>query len=292
MSSSPDDGAHPPQPASASRGPALYVVATPIGNLEDISLRALAVLKSVDFIICEDTRRTLRLLQRYGIEKELVASHRFNEERSAGPILERLRSGRSAAYVTEGGTPAVSDPGARLVERAREAGIPVVPVPGVSAVTAAMSVAGWEGGFVFAGFVERKQEARLAQIRTLSSLPWACVLFESPERVRRTLADIAGILGDRPILLAREMTKVFEQVLKAPAARILQILPEDVKGEIVLALFPRGKDRGDVRTAGADLGKILRACREMIASGVKPSRAAALASSLAGIPKQTILKNL
>lgn len=285
MSPSSDGGAPPPRPA-------LYVVGTPIGNLEDITLRALSVLRSVDFIICEDTRRSLRLLRRYGIEKELVAAHRFNEERSAGPILERLGSGQSAAYVSEGGTPAVSDPGARLVERVRRAGIPVVPVPGACAVTAAMSVAGWEGGFVFAGFVERKKEARLAQIGALSSLPWACVLFESPERVRATLADIAGALGDRPILMTREMTKMFEQVLKAPAAQILRALPEDVKGEIALVLFPRGKEEGGARAAGADLGKALRACREMIASGVRPSRAAAITSSLTGIPKQTIMKSL
>jgi 16S rRNA (cytidine1402-2'-O)-methyltransferase len=278
--------------SAAPRGPALYVVATPIGNLEDITLRALSVLRSVDFIVCEDTRRTLGLLRRHGIEKELVASPRFNEEKGAGAILERLRSGGSAACVSEGGTPAVSDPGARLVERARAAGIPVIPVPGPCAVTAALSVAGWEGGFVFAGFVERKKEARRTQIRTLSSLPWACVLFESPERVRRALADIADILGDRPLLMAREMTKMFEQVLKAPAGQILRALPEDVKGEIALVLFPPGKGGGKARSAGADLGKVLRACREMIASGVKPSRAAALASSLAAIPKETIMKAL
>lgn len=270
-------------------GPALYIVATPIGNLEDITLRALRILGEVDFILCEDSRRTIKLLERSGIKKELVSAHKFNEEKSAGRIIERLRGGESAAYVTDGGTPAVSDPGARLVERVRSAGFPVIAVPGASVVTAAMSVAGWEGGFAFGGFVERKKAARLSQIETVSRLPWACVLFESPLRIRGTLADIAEILGKREILLAREMTKLYEEVIKAPAETILEKLDEKVRGEITLVVFPPPKGKRESLPPGVDLKNVMKACREMIAAGVKRTKAAAIIASLTGIPKQTLL---
>lgn len=283
MNPSSDDPG-PAQPA----GPALYIVATPIGNLDDITLRALAVLRTCDFIVCEDTRRTRKLLVRHGIEKELTSTHRFNEEKNAGLLIRHLESGESAAYATDGGTPAVSDPGARLVERVRRAGFPVVAVPGASAVTAAMSVAGWEGGFVFAGFVEKKRAARLRQLETLARLPWASVLFESPARVRATLADMREVLGDRDVLLAREMTKMHEQVLKAPPDEVLEALPENVRGEITLAVFPAPGEQGDTTAAGADMKRILKACKDMTAGGMKPSKAAAVAAALTGISKQTI----
>jgi 16S rRNA (cytidine1402-2'-O)-methyltransferase len=274
-------------PAQAA-GPALYIVATPIGNLDDVTLRALAVLRACDFIVCEDTRQTRKLLVRHGIEKELTSTHRFNEEKNAGRIIRRLEGGESAVYATDGGTPAVSDPGARLVERVRRAGFPVVAVPGASAVTAAVSIAGWEGGFVFAGFVEKKRTARLQQLETLSRLPWASVLFESPARVRATLADMREVLGDREVLLAREMTKLHEQVLKAPPGEVLEALPEHVRGEVTLAMFPPPGGRRETAAAGTNMKSILKACRDMTACGMKPSKAAAVAALLSGIPKRTI----
>jgi len=273
-------------------GPALFVVATPIGNLEDVTLRALRVLREVDVVLCEDTRRTLTLLDRHGITKSLQSVHRFNEEKIAEQVIERLRDGRSAAYVTDGGTPAVSDPGARLVENVRRAGFPVVAVPGASAVTAAMSVAGWEGGFLFAGFVERREAARRGQIEEALRLPWASVFFEAPSRVQETLRTIDAVCGDRPILMAREMTKLHEQVLKAPARNVLAALDVNVRGEIVLVVFPGGGGRREVLPAGADLGRVLRACREMTAAGVKPMKAAAIAAALTGIPKKTLVSLL
>ena len=269
---------------------ALYVVATPIGNLGDITVRALDVFKSCSFIICEDTRRTRRLLDHYAIDAELIAIHRFNEEKGAPRIIARLAKGESCAYVSEGGTPAVSDPGARLVQRVRGAGFPVIVVPGASAVTAVMSIAGWENGFLFAGFVEKKKAARKRQIALLAALPWAAVLFEAPSRIKATLADMQGVLGSRNILLAREMTKFFEQVIQAPAGKILDELPDPVKGEIALVIYPEKKAAKGASPAPADLTKIMKACRDMTAGGVKPMKAAAIASLLTGVDKKTILR--
>ncbi len=270
---------------------ALYVVATPIGNLGDITVRALDVFRSCSVIICEDTRRTRRLLDHYAIGAELTAIHRFNEEKGAPRIIARLDRGESCAYVSEGGTPAISDPGARLVERVRSAGFPVIAVPGASAVTAVMSIAGWESGFVFAGFVEKKKTARKRQIAALAGLPWASVLFEAPTRIRATLADIDSVLGHRDILLARELTKLYEQVIKAPAGKILDELPDPVKGEIALVVYPETKKAAKSAPAvPADLTKIMKACRDMAAGGVKPMKAASIASLLTGVDKKTILR--
>jgi 16S rRNA (cytidine1402-2'-O)-methyltransferase len=276
-------------PLRAVSGPALYIVATPIGNLEDITMRALSVLRSVDFVLCEDTRQTQKLMSRYNISKDLLSAHRFSEEKNAARIIRRIQEGESAAYVTDGGTPAVSDPGARIVERARAAGLPVFAVPGASAVTTAVSVAGWEGGFVFAGFVERQKAARLRQLETALHLPWASVFFESPSRIEATLEDAAEVFGERPVFLARELTKLFEEVLKAPAAEILQKLGDEVKGEITLVFFPDPAAGREAMPPAADLKAAEKACLDMIAAGVKPMKAAAITASLTGIPKKTLL---
>ena len=279
-------------PSSDRCKAALYVVATPIGNLGDITVRALDVFKSCDLVICEDTRRTRKLLNHYAISAELTALHRFNEEKEAPRVIARLARGESCAYVSDGGTPAVSDPGARLVERVRSAGFPVIAIPGASAVTAVMSIAGCESGFVFAGFVEKKKAARKGQIAALASLPWAAVLFEAPSRIKATLADMQAVLGSRDILLARELTKLYEQVIKAPAGKIPDELPDPVKGEIVLVIYPRKKAAKGMPAAPADLAKILRACGDMTAGGVKPMKAASIASLLTGVDKKTILEVL
>jgi 16S rRNA (cytidine1402-2'-O)-methyltransferase len=276
-------------PLRSVSGPALYVVATPIGNLEDITMRALNVLRSVDFVLCEDTRQTQKLMSRYNIDKELLSTHRFSEEKNASRVVRRIEAGESAAYVTDGGTPAVSDPGARIVERARAAGLPVIAVPGPSAVTTAMSVSGWEGGFVFAGFVDRQHAARLRQLETALHLPWATVLFESPARIAATLGDAAEVFGERPIFFAREMTKLFEEVIKAPAAEILATLGEEVKGEITLVLFPDPGGGADPMPPAADVKAAEKACLDMIAAGVKPMKAASITAGLTGIPKKTLL---
>ncbi|MDB5847109.1 MAG: rRNA ((1402)-2-O)-methyltransferase, partial [Rhodoferax sp.] len=204
--------------ASAQHYPpgTLYVVATPIGNLADISLRALHVLGLVDAVACEDTRHTQALLRAYGVDKnshQLLAVHQHNESQAAEAVIARLRQGQRIAYASDAGTPAISDPGARLVAAARAAGFAVVPLPGASSITAALSVAGivQDTGFVFAGFLPNKTAERQAAVLTLLAEPRAVVLLEAPHRIE-ALAKALAALGHRPVTLCRELTKQFEEV--------------------------------------------------------------------------------
>ncbi len=227
-------------------GGALYLVATPIGNLSDLSLRALHVLDLVDAVACEDTRHTQALLRACGIEKpssRLLAVHQHNEAEAAEHVLRRLGAGERVAYASDAGTPAVSDPGARLAAAVRDAGLRVVPVPGPSSVTAVLSVAGVEGGeagFVFAGFLPSKAGERSAAVQALSQEPRAVVLLEAPHRIL-DLAQALGALGERKLTIGRELTKQFEQVHTlacAAMAEWLQADPQRSRGEFALVLHP------------------------------------------------------
>jgi 16S rRNA (cytidine1402-2'-O)-methyltransferase len=194
-------------------------VATPIGNLEDITLRALRVLREVDLIACEDTRRTRVLLAHHRIETPTTSYHEHNARVRGPELVRRLTEGRSVALVTDAGTPALSDPGFRLVRQARSAGVPVVPVPGPAAVVAALSAAGIPADrFVFEGFLPTKPGRRLNRLRELAALEMTLVLYESPHRVLATLEAVAQVFGDREIVVARELTKQFEEIVAAPAA--------------------------------------------------------------------------
>ncbi len=191
----------------------LYVVATPIGNLEDITLRALRVLKAVALIAAEDTRHTKKLLARYEIETPLISFHEHSPPARLREIIQRLKAGEDVALVTDAGTPAISDPGAALVQAAHEAGIPVVPVPGASAVTAALSAAGFPAQrFRFEGFPPRKAGARQRFFESLKEEEAPVVLFESPHRLLKTLQSAFEVLGDRRVTICREMTKQFEEI--------------------------------------------------------------------------------
>ncbi len=214
----------------------LYVVATPIGNLEDVTLRALRVLGDVDAIAAEDTRVTGRLLARHGLRKRMV-SYRAPVERRALPrVLDALESG-DVALVTDAGTPTLSDPGQRLVDAAWAAGHRVVPLPGPSAVTAALSAAGWGGpGFCFVGYLPRKPGELRRFWEGLADADRPTVAFESPHRIRRALASLAEALPERRLALARELTKFHEQVLRGTAAEVLAALGEPVRGEITLVV--------------------------------------------------------
>jgi 16S rRNA (cytidine1402-2'-O)-methyltransferase len=236
---------------------ALYVVATPIGNLADISLRALHVLQLADVVACEDTRHTQALLRAYGIDKapsQLLALHQHNEQEAAQAVVARLQQGQRIAYASDAGTPAVSDPGARLVAAARQAGLRVVPLPGASSITAAISVAGAHGdgdsGFVFAGFLPAKAGERDAAVQLLAREPRPVVLLEAPHRVE-ALAKALAVLGERPVTVGRELTKQFEEVATMACAGLpawLAAEPQRTRGEFALVLHgtpqPQAEDDG------------------------------------------------
>jgi len=214
----------------------LFVVATPIGNLEDVTMRALRVLDEVAVIAAEDTRVTSRLLLRWGLRKPMLSYRAPVEDRAVPRVLEVLERG-DVALVTDAGTPTLSDPGQRLVAAPWEAGHQVVPVPGPSAVTAALAAAGYGGtGFCFAGYLPRKPGELRRFFESLRQAVHPTVAFESPYRVRRALTVLAEVLPDRQVAVARELTKVHEQVLRGTAAAILEALGERVRGEITLVV--------------------------------------------------------
>ncbi len=220
----------------------LYVVATPIGNLADISLRALHVLQLVDCIACEDTRHTQGLLRQFGIDKILLAVHEHNEQEAAVGVIDRLQRGERVAYVSDAGTPAVSDPGARLVAAVRSAGLGVMPLPGASSVTTALSAAGISGdsGFVFAGFLPSKAGERDNAITTLQSQTKAVVIMEAPHRIE-ALAHAMNPLGERLVTVCRELTKQFEEIATVASGQFAGWLaagPQRTRGEFVLVLHP------------------------------------------------------
>ena len=239
--------------AGAQNHPAstLYVVATPIGNLADISLRALHVLARVDVVACEDTRHTQQLLRAYGLERpgsQLLAVHQHNETEAAHNVLERLGQGQRVAYVSDAGTPAISDPGARLVAAVRQAGFRVMPLPGASSVTTALSASGMTGdsGFVFAGFLSSKATERQLAVQQLAQESRAVVLLEAPHRIE-ALAQALAVLGPRRVTLGRELTKQFEQIETLPAQDLSAWLaekPERLRGEFVLVLHDAPVDDG------------------------------------------------
>ena len=223
----------------------LYVVATPIGNLADISLRALHVLQLVDCIACEDTRHTQGLLRQFGIEKPLLAVHEHNELEAAVGVIERLQRGERVAYVSDAGTPAVSDPGARLVASVRGAALSVMPLPGASSVTTALSAAGVSGdsGFVFAGFLPSKAGERDQAIAALLSESKSVVIMEAPHRIE-ALAQAFSPLGERRVTICRELTKQFEEIATVDSDQFTAWLaagPQRTRGEFVLVLHPMPK---------------------------------------------------
>jgi 16S rRNA (cytidine1402-2'-O)-methyltransferase len=216
----------------------LYVVATPIGNLEDTSARALRVLREVDVIACEDTRRTRALLAHFGIHTPTVSYFEHNKLTRGPQLLRQLADGRSIALVTDAGTPGISDPGFLLVRDARAAGVPVVPIPGPSAVTTALSAAGVPADrFVFDGFLPIKPGRRVNRLTALRDLETTVVLYESPHRILATLEAIGTVFGEREIVVARELTKQFEEIVRAtPAAHRDRLTAAGVRGEFTIII--------------------------------------------------------
>lgn len=219
----------------------IYLVATPIGNLEDITLRALRVLRQADIVACEDTRHTGRLLHHHGIDNRLVSFHEHNEPARAKELVARALNGEAVALVSDAGTPTISDPGYRLVQAALQAGVRIVPVPGANAAVSALTASGLPTHrFTFLGFLPSKQGQRRKAIRSLANTDGTVILYESPHRILATLEDLARSLGDRRIALARELTKIHEEYLRGSAASIRDQLSQRgaVRGEFVLLIGP------------------------------------------------------
>ncbi|MFZ5447704.1 MAG: 16S rRNA (cytidine(1402)-2'-O)-methyltransferase [Thermodesulfobacteriota bacterium] len=215
----------------------LYVVATPIGNLEDITLRALRVLKEVDLIAAEDTRHTRKLLTHYNITTPLISYHAHNQESRGPELIQRLTNGENVALVSDAGTPGFSDPGADLVARAWEAGVKVEAVPGPAAGITALSLSGFKGDIIFVGFLPRVEGRRLKIFHDLAPEHRVIILYESPRRLARTLAEIARAMPHRQVLVARELTKKFEETWRGPVSEIAAKLQAvEIKGECALVL--------------------------------------------------------
>jgi 16S rRNA (cytidine1402-2'-O)-methyltransferase len=225
----------------------LYIVSTPIGNREDITLRALRILKEVDVIAAEDTRHTGLLLRHYGIQKPLTSYFEGNELKKKDFILSKLKQGDRIALVSDAGTPGISDPGFRLTQLAIENQIPVVPIPGPSAVIAALSVSGLPtDAFLFKGFLPHKMKKRRDLLKELEDVRETLIFYESPHRISETLRDIYEVLGDREIVLTRELTKIYEEVLRGKVSDIQsQIGERKLKGEITLVISGKTRKKTD-----------------------------------------------
>lgn len=265
----------------------LYVVATPIGNFGDMTLRAVDVLQGVDFIAAEDTRHSGRLLTHFSIGTPTLALHEHNERAQAPRLVARLVAGESFALISDAGTPLVSDPGFHLVRVAREQGVRVVPVPGVSAVMAGLSVCGLPTDrFVFEGFLPAKAGARRKRLQTLAAETRTLIFYEAPHRVLETLDDMVSVVGaGRPAVLARELTKTFETVRDAPLAELADWVRADSnqqKGEIVLLLA--GAEAGD---DGADDGEARRILAVLL-DELPLSQASALTAKITGQKKKPL----
>jgi 16S rRNA (cytidine1402-2'-O)-methyltransferase len=235
----------------------LFLVATPIGNLEDITFRAVRTLKEVDLIACEDTRHTRRLLDHYGIDKPSISYHDHNESDRTSSLIHRLEAGTNIALVSDAGTPLINDPGYRLVNAAVAAGVPVVPIPGPSAILTALTASGLPtDSFYFGGFVPQKQGARRKMLETLGHLDCTLVFYEAPHRILETLKDIADVYGDREVVLTRELTKLHEEFLRGTGLALFRILEQrgTPKGEMTLVLgkpLPPSADDRPVEVAVA-----------------------------------------
>jgi 16S rRNA (cytidine1402-2'-O)-methyltransferase len=267
---------------------ALYVVATPIGNLADVTLRAIHVLALVDAVACEDTRVTGALLRHLGLDKPMLAVHEHNEREAARRVLERLARGERVAYVSDAGTPALSDPGAALVDAARSAGYRTVPLPGPSAALAALSVAGTptHRGFRFAGFVGARARERAADVAGLARDTAAQIVFEAPHRVEALAAALALACPQRPLTLCRELTKQFETIVTRTAAELPAWLAQEAhreRGEFVLVLHEQAP-----APAGAGADDAAQHALRLLLRELPLKQAVALAAELTGAPRNAL----
>jgi 16S rRNA (cytidine1402-2'-O)-methyltransferase len=266
----------------------LYVVSTPIGNLEDITYRAVRILKEVDWIACEDTRTTVNLLRRYGIETPMLSYHEYNEAERAAELFDRLRAGETGALVSDAGTPLVSDPGFRIVRGAVQAGIPVEALPGPSAVLAALVVSGLPTDqFHFLGFLPAKQGQRLRLLESLQDEHATLVFYEAPHRILESLTDIASVMERRDIAVAREITKLHEEVLRGTPKEVLAKLEsrDSVRGEFVILISKATEPEHDNRP-------IDEAIDQLIGAGVGRMDAIKTVARQRGLSKRDVYKQV
>lgn len=259
----------------------LVVCATPIGNLEDVTLRVLAELRAADVVLCEDTRHTRGLLRRHGIDARLLSYHEHNEAERTAALLPRLAAGDRVALVSDAGMPGISDPGARIVRAALDAGVPVTVLPGPSAVETALVASGFCGGaYAFVGFLPRGEAALAALWPTL---PDVTVAFESPQRLPATLRSLASFDADRPVAVCRELTKKFEQIVRGTATEVSRLVADPPKGEITLVLGPTAR--------GVDDAPALAAVAELVDAGLSRKHAAELVAGLTGVARNRLYRD-
>jgi 16S rRNA (cytidine1402-2'-O)-methyltransferase len=264
----------------------LYIVPTPIGNLEDITLRALRVLKEVDLIAAEDTRHTQHLLKHFDITTALTSYHEHNEKEKADKLIERILNGANIALVSDAGTPAIADPGFRLVDAAIKAGVNIVPLPGAAAVIAALSASGLPTDrFLFLGFLPAKKSTRAAKLTALREERATLVLYEAPHRLLDTLEDLRGVLGDRPLAVGRELSKLHEQFLRGTITEVLnELAGREVKGEITVVVH------GATEQATVSLLELYGEIERLTSDGAGVKEVAELLSKRHGLPKREIYR--
>lgn len=267
----------------------LYIVATPIGNLEDVTFRSIKILSGVDLIAAEDTRMTGKLLTHFNISTRLISYHEHNEKTKSADLIERLKNEASVALVSDAGTPSVSDPGFRLVRAASEEGIPVVPVPGVSAVVTALCAAGLPtDSFVFAGFPPRKKGRRYEFLKELEGEKRTLIFYESPKRIIKFINEVIEVFGPRPAVLGREMTKIHEEFLRGELTSILEMLTarEKIKGECTLVVAGAEKKDVDIDLISEEI------CLRLKESDIKPSMLAKELAAKYSIQKNKVYKKI
>jgi 16S rRNA (cytidine1402-2'-O)-methyltransferase len=261
----------------------LAVCATPIGNLEDVTLRVLEELRAADAVLCEDTRHTRVLLDRHGIAARLLSYHEHNEAKRTAELLPRLEAGERFALVSDAGLPGISDPGARLVAAALDAGVPVTVLPGPSAAETALVASGFGAErYQFVGFLPRAARALRALWDELAAWPYPVVAFESPQRLPATLRSLATAQPDRRVAVCRELTKRFEQVVRGPAEDVAALFADAPKGEITLVLAAALAAREDAEAVAA--------VRELVAAGVRRRQAADVVARLTGAPRNDLYR--
>jgi 16S rRNA (cytidine1402-2'-O)-methyltransferase len=283
----------PSNGSGSAPGPKLYVVATPIGNLEDITLRALRVLKEVDLIACEDTRQTQKLLSHYGIEKRTVSYHEHNEMTRAAELIVDVERGASIALLSDAGMPGISDPGFRLITLAIRHHVPVVPIPGASAFLAALVASGLPtDSFRFSGFLPAKRSKRRELLENILASPRTQVFYEAPHRLIETMDDVVEVLGlNRQVVIAREVTKIHEEFLRGRSGELLEKLKQrdEIRGEITLLI---GKSEDSIQTAAAKAGVRTRLKQIMTDEQVDQKAALKKVAKELGISKSEAYREL